>query len=485
MPLEEYKAKRNFRKTPEPAAKAGKHSKQPIFVVQEHHARRLHYDFRLEADGVLKSWAVPKEPTLDPAVKRLAVHVEDHPLTYATFKGRIPEGEYGAGTVKIWDRGTYENLLADKAVPQTMTKGVEAGRLEFVLYGKKLKGRFALIRMHGRGKENWLLIKMNDEFARPGVEGRQAVPPKGAKPQRQLPAKPHAAHGGKPAKIEPFEFSHVDKILYPDDGYTKADVLDFYIRIAPRLLPFLRDRPATLERLPEGIGAEEPHFWQKNTPKYYPKWIPRANLPAEPGETVSYVLINDAETLLYLVNQGALTFHVWFSRMENLDRPDFVLFDLDPGQATFTDVLKIADYLHALLEEEGRVAYLKTSGKTGLHILVPWTEEGGYTESREWGLGLARLVVEALPEIATIERSKTKRGQRVYVDLMQNSRGQTVVPPYVLRPVAGAPVSTPLEWRELSPKLDPRAFNLKTIFRRFAKSKRDPMAGLVDSFATR
>src|SRR6266480_237331 len=134
MALEEYQAKRDFRKTSEPKAESGKTHRQPIFVVQEHHASHLHYDFRLEADGVLKSWAVPKEPSLDPAQKRLAIRVEDHPLAYAQFSGRIPEGQYGAGDVAIWDHGTYENLLADKPVPHTVTEGIDAGRLEFVLH---------------------------------------------------------------------------------------------------------------------------------------------------------------------------------------------------------------------------------------------------------------------------------------------------------------------------------------------------------------
>jgi bifunctional non-homologous end joining protein LigD len=484
MALEEYKAKRNFRETPEPGAKTGKRHKLPIFVVQEHHARQLHYDFRLEADGVLKSWAVPKEPALDPAVKRLAVHVEDHPLSYATFKGRIPEGQYGAGKVDIWDRGTYENLLADKPVPQSVTEGIEAGRLEFYLRGRKLKGRFALVRMHGqsRGKDNWLLIKMKDEFSRPGSDGQASGSKLQTNPKPKS-LKSRTSRHRKSAKKEPFSFSHVDKVLFPADGYTKGDVLDFYHRIAPRLLPFLRDRPATLERLPEGIGESQPHFWQKNTPQYYPKWIPRADLPSESGATVSYALINDVETLLYLVNQGTLTFHVWLSRMVNLDRPDFVLFDLDPGQATFAHVVRIAGYLHALLEEEGRQCFLKTSGKTGLHILVPWNEKGGYTEAREWGLGLARQVLKAMPKIATIERSKVKRGQRVYLDLMQNAKGRHVVPPYVLRPVPAAPVSTPLDWHELTPKLNPSDFKLMTIFRRIARLKHDPIAPLVRRLA--
>ncbi len=168
MPLEEYRAKRDFKKTSEPAgAGKSKAHKLPIFVVQEHHASHLHYDFRLEADGVLKSWAVPKGPSLDPAVKRLAVQVEDHPLGYATFEGTIPKGQYGGGTVKIWDHGAYESLMDEKAAPQTVAEAIEAGRLEFVMHGEKLKGKFALIRMkaRGKGKPQWLLIKMKDEFA--------------------------------------------------------------------------------------------------------------------------------------------------------------------------------------------------------------------------------------------------------------------------------------------------------------------------------
>jgi bifunctional non-homologous end joining protein LigD len=183
LALTEYKRKRDFGRTPEPKAAAGKSHRRPAFVVQEHHASHLHYDFRLEADGVLKSWAIPKQPTLDTSAKRLAVHVEDHPLDYANFSGSIPEGEYGAGTVKIWDKGTYENLLANKPTPKTVAKGIEDGHLEVDLHGRKLKGRFALVRMNGRQKkDNWLLIKMKDQkrdrsLARASEPGPLAAPP--------------------------------------------------------------------------------------------------------------------------------------------------------------------------------------------------------------------------------------------------------------------------------------------------------------------
>ena len=483
MTLEEYQAKRDFRKTSEPPPRPGKPHRQPIFVVQEHHARRLHYDFRLEADGVLKSWAIPKDPSLDPAVKRLAVHVEDHPLAYADFEGTIPEGQYGAGTVKIWDRGTYTNLLANKPKPQTVTEGIDAGRLEIELHGRKLQGRFAFIRMKRRGKDNWLLIKMKDDFARPEANGADhSASKKAAEKKRRSPATTLRAASRITRRKEPAnmpQITHPDKLMYPDIGITKADVADFYRRIAERLLPHLRDRPGTLERLPDGIGGSGPRFWQKNTPAYYPDWIERVELPTEDGKKVHYVLVNNIETLLYLVNQGTLTFHVWFSRVESLDRPDFVLFDLDPSQASFADVVAVAKRLHTILSDEGVEAFVKTSGKTGLHVLVAWEREGGYDKARGWALDVAKRVVEALPEKATVERSKAKRGRRVYVDVMQNARGRHAVPPYVLRAVPQATVSTPLEWRELTEKLDPADFNIKTIFRRLARQKRDLFAPLA------
>jgi bifunctional non-homologous end joining protein LigD len=228
-----------------------------------------------------------------------------------------------------------------------------------------------------------------------------------------------------------------------------------------------------------GTNGRAPHFWQKNTPASYPDWVPRVELPSEQGETVRYALVNDRATLLYLVNQGTLTFHLWFSRLQDLDRPDFVLFDLDPGQASFANAVTVTRQLHAILTEEGDQAYLKTSGKTGLHVLVPWTRAGGYDEARAWAQGVAGRVVQALPAQATTERSKGKRGRRVYVDVMQNVKGRRAVPPYVLRAVPGASVSTPLRWSELTDELDPPRFNLKTIFRRLARQKRDPMAAFI------
>jgi bifunctional non-homologous end joining protein LigD len=476
MPLEDYKAKRDFTKTREPSGTEGKKHEQPIFVVQEHHASIHHFDFRLEADGVLKSWSVPKGPSLDPAVKRLAVEVEDHPVGYATFEGTIPEGQYGGGTVAIWDHGTYESLMEDRPEPRTAAEAIEGGRLEFVMHGEKLKGKFALIRMkpRGKGKPQWLLMKSKDEFAEEGTEAEETKPE--AKPKPRARAAQPEPSTDTPDKVE---LTHPDRVMYPDAGLTKKDVFTYYQKIAGHLLPFLKDRPVTLERLPDGLGGSA-HFWQKDTPASYPGWIPRIELETEQGKAVHYALVNDEATLLYLVNQGTLTFHVWASRVADLDRPDFVLFDLDPGKAPFADVVSVAVAIKALLDELGVESYVKTSGKTGLHVLTPWTREGGFDEARAWALELAERVAQSMPEKATVEIRKAKRGDRVYLDVLQNARGHHAVPPYVLRAVPGATISTPLDWKEVTAKLDPGSFSAKKLLARLRKT--DPFAELVEGF---
>jgi bifunctional non-homologous end joining protein LigD len=472
--LDEYRAKRDFEKTPEPGPRPGRPHKEPIFVVQEHHASHLHYDFRLEAYGVLKSCAVPKGPSLDPTEKRLAVQVEDHPIEYASFEGDIPEGQYGAGHVIIWDHGTYEPLADD------VSGAIEAGRLEFVLRGERLKGRFALIRMkaRGRGKPQWLLIKAKDEFARAGSTAEAPAQPTPKAKATPAPKRRKASSSSDRGVT----LTHADRVMFPEVGLTKGDVFAYYRKVADRLLPFLKDRPVTLERLPDGLsGPDAPHFWQKNTPASYPDWIPRIELPSERGKPVHYALVNDEPTLLYLVNQGTMTFHVWSSRVANLDRPDFVLFDLDPGGAAFADVVAVARAVRSTLEEEGREAFVKTSGKSGLHVLVPWAGAGGFDEARAWALEVAKRVA-ALPDRATVEIRKAKRGGRVYIDVLQNARGHHAVPPYVLRAVPAATVSTPLDWKEVKPRLDPSAFTIAAMKRRLAR-RTDPMEGLVQSFS--
>ena len=232
------------------------------------------------------------------------------------------------------------------------------------------------------------------------------------------------------AKSKPNEtrvkFTHVDRVMFPDKGYTKGDVLTYYAKVAPKLLPHLRDRPITIQRLPEGLsGPKAPNFWQKNTPDYYPDWIPRVNLPTERGEPVNYALVNDLDTLLYLVNQGTLTFHVWFSRVKTLDRPDFVLFDLDPSEATFREAIIVAKHLKEVFDKLQVPSFAKTSGKSGLHVLTPWKQKGGYDEARAWAMQIAQRVVADLPEIATLDRSKGARKGRLYLDVIAHALSES------------------------------------------------------------
>jgi bifunctional non-homologous end joining protein LigD len=268
--------------------------------------------------------------------------------------------------------------------------------------------------------------------------------------------------------------------MFPAAGFTKGDLLAYYDSVSELLVLHLRDRPVTLERMPEGVAdAKAPHFWQKNSPDFYPDWIPRAPLKNEAGKTVNYALVNDRRTLLYLVNQGTITFHPFFSRVGNLEHPDFVLFDVDPHQSTFANAIATAKRLRDVLKEDKIEGLLKTSGKSGLHVLTNWTSKGGFAEARAWAAGIAKRVIERIPKIATTERHINKRGLRVYLDVEQNALGKHVVPPYVVRPTPTATVSMPIQWTELTARLDPKKFNIQTAMKRL-KGKDDPMRALVE-----
>lgn len=443
--LNRYREMRNFNKTSEPAGAERKtrpraKTKKPLFVIQKHHATRLHWDFRLESEGVLKSWAVTKEPSLDPSVKRLAVEVEDHPLEYAAFEGHIPKGQYGGGDVEIWDKGTFEG-------PENFADAYKGGKIHFKLRGRRLKGDFTLVRMalHAVGsKPQWLLIKTKEKKE----EAEQ--------PKRVV-------------------FTSEDKIMFPKKGITKGQIIEYYRAISPYLLPYLKDRPVTLERVPEGLlERDSPRFWQKNTPTYYPDWIMRAELISETGKPIRYALVNDLDTLLYLVNQGALTFHIWASTVHHLERPDFVLFDLDPGDAPFSHVVSLAKELHDLLDQHEVPSYLKTSGRSGLHILTPWTHPGSHDDARNWAMEIGVELEKRCGDIATLERAKHKREGKIYVDIMQNAKGHHFVPPYVLRAVPEATISMPLYWEELNTRLDPSRFDINFILKNISHIKSDP-----------
>lgn len=809
MPLDRYRAKRSAERTPEPF---GGEARPRAFCVQKHAARRLHWDFRLEHEGVLLSWAVPKGPSLDPSEKRLAVHVEDHPVDYADFEGTIPKGNYGAGAVIVWDKGRYVPLL-------DTSEGMGKGKLLFELFGFKLRGVWTLVRTKGSPKE-WLLIKHVDAFADPsarplpqesvltgrtveqveqgtspaaevvgelaragrpstgiGVEGvapmlaeardqpfsrpgwlfelkydgfrllaardgggarlryrrghdatatfpeiaralaalpvgdvildgeivvlddqqrpdfqrlqkrvqlrrrvdieraavelpatlfvfdllaleghdlrertlrerkdwlRRILPPAGplryvdhvedkgealfdeirrmglegmvgkradsryragrssewqkvridrsgdfvivgfTKPEGSrsgfgalhlaVRAEPGFVYAGRvgtgltdreihdlrerldalrrrtapcagapagathvwvepslacevrykewtdegmlrqpsflrlredkspdeclrtgerdeptatapqPDPAEPertVTLTNVKKVFWPGEGYTKGDLIEYYRTVAPWLLPYLRDRPVVLTRYPDGIAGKS--FFQKDAPGFVPGWLRTERMWSEhAARELDAFVCDDVESLVYLANMASIPLHVWSSRVGSLELPDWSILDLDPKGAPFLHVVKLARAIRALCDEIGLPSYPKTSGQEGMHVLIPLSRQCTHEQSRQLAELLARVLVSAHPDIATIERAVSARKGRVYVDFLQNGHGRTIVSPLSVRPQPGAPVSTPLRWPEVGPRLDPSAFTIRTVTARLARAKADPMRAVLD-----
>ena len=757
--LAEYKKKRDPKKTPEPFG-GKKRGKAPIFVVQRHDARRLHYDFRLERNGALASWAVPKGVPLEPGQQHLAVHVEDHPLEYATFEGEIPKGQYGAGSVEIWDNGTYE-LLEEK----------KDGGLTVRLHGKRLEGTYALVpaKLSGDPK-NWLILRKKDDSApaprkprkyaamsatlsdkvprggdwlyeikwdgyrivatvaggepelrtrrdqdytkrfenvarelvkalktpdcvvdgevcaldedgrpsfsamqqrKPGTPivyyvfdvleiegepvielpleerrkrleklldkrnrvvkfsesfddgdallaaaekqklegimakrlGSRYVPGRRSRewlkikghgrqefviagytrgqgrragtlgslvlatyqggdlvyvgnvgtgfndreidrllkklnplerdtpPFRELPKMPRIrkgdvtwaepklvaevefvewTHDGRlraPAykglredkdatevrREEPMptevrkgkrilKFSNLDKPFWPEEGITKGDLISYYQRVAPALVPHLKDRPFTMKRYPDGWQGK--FFFQKDAPKGTPDWLPTESIVVTTRGTprqrrrIDAPLVNDELALLWMVNMGCIDLNTWYSRIDKPERPDWVLFDLDPSpDVGFAETIEVALLVKQALDALELESCVKTSGSEGIHILVPIARRHTYADTREFSAIIGNALARTHRGLVTTEWSKAKR-RGVLIDSNQNGEGKTIASVYSVRPKAGAPVSTPLRWNEVKEGLDPAAFTMEAVLDR-VKKHGDLFAGVL------
>ena len=674
MSLKEYRRKRKFEKTPEPRGRESRGKGALRFAVQKHAASRTHYDFRIELDGVLKSWAVPKGPSLSPHEPRLAVRVEDHPIDYGSFEGVIPKGNYGAGTVMLWDFGTYiERSSSGRAESEkALRQGLANGHITIVLQGKKLHGEFAVVKIKKKGAEEnlWLLIKKQDEAAsrdnitredRSAATGRtmeaiaaQAVakgevwlpgkgraskksmteakpkPLKAAAPRRKTTtptreAMPHRIRSMEPvttptapsgsgwlfekqegglraiAEIErgqaklysrallPFEkkfpdivralrslthqavldgevviagkshrylisdvlfldgvdlrgfslierkkrleglrlqpplkivpsaerlgkvapsetivakraesryhsgltrdwlrfrvgtskapsvpsvdrppLTHLTKVFWAEEGYTKGDLLRYYESIAETILPYLIDRPQSLHRQPG--GARDEGFFHKDMTSFLPRRIETERVVSgSSGRTINYVLCQDLWSLLYLVNLGCIELNPWLSRRQHLERPDFVVINLDPDGNPFDEVVEVAREVHSVLKLVGAESFCKTSGATGLHVCVPTGARFSYDETRVFAERVCRVVHQKFPAITSVERNPARRRGRIYLDFLQNRRGQTLAAPYCVRPRPGATVSAPLKWTEVRAGLNPAAFTIQTMAKRLSK----------------
>jgi len=273
-------------------------------------------------------------------------------------------------------------------------------------------------------------------------------------------------------------FSHLDKIFWPNEGYTKGDVIEYYRKIAPVILPYLKDRPESLNRHPDGIAGES--FYQKNVGREsLPAFIKTCTLEAKTTDkSVRYLVCDNEETLLWLANFGCIEINPWASRIRSLKRPDFLTIDLDPHGRSFDDVVTVALTLHRVLNSLKVKNLVKTSGKTGMHVMVPLAAKYDYEEVREFCRLLLANVEREIPDLVTTEQRLAKRGGKIYLDMARNGEGQTVAAPYCLRPYPRATVSAPLEWQEVRTGLRPSQFTLKTIFPRL-KKKGDLMKGLL------
>lgn len=260
--------------------------------------------------------------------------------------------------------------------------------------------------------------------------------------------------------------TNLEKLLWPKEAITKYDLIDYYLSIAEFILPFLKDRPQNLHRHPNGIN--QPGFYQKNTPDHVPEWIETVDLHAESvDKDISYLLCQNEETLLYLANLACIELNPWNSRVGSLDRPDYIVIDLDPSEKnTFSEVVEVALAFKDLLDELKIKGYCKTSGASGLHIYIPMGAKYTYEEARNFCKLLCMIVQESLPDLTTMERRIKDRNGKLYLDYLQNREGQTLAAPYCVRPKPGATVSTPLLWEELNAPLDKEAFSIFTMKKR-------------------
>jgi bifunctional non-homologous end joining protein LigD len=288
--------------------------------------------------------------------------------------------------------------------------------------------------------------------------------------KRELPQKIKGVKGSpvpesSRQKAGKIQFTHLDKVFFPKAGISKGQLIDYYGQIGGRMLPYLKDRPHSLLRQPNGIGGEA--FFQKDIGRTVPKWLKTAEIYSESNQkNINYLVCNSVDALLYMAQLGCIEINPWNSRVKRLEKPDWLVLDLDPEDISFEEVIKVAIVVHQLCEELNIPSYPKTSGKTGIHIYIPLAAKYDYEQTKQFAQLLATLVHQRIPETTSLERSPKNRQMKIYIDFLQNREGQTLAAPYSVRPTEVASVSTPLHWAEVKKGLKPSEFTIKNIFKR-------------------
>jgi bifunctional non-homologous end joining protein LigD len=561
--LETYRQKRTLDHTLEPTG--GKaDSEKLIFVVQKHDASHLHYDFRLEMRGVLKSWAVPKGPSMNPNDHRLAMAVEDHPYDYKDFEGIIPEGQYGGGTVLVWDNGTYEpaeKIEGKKAQEHWLLSHYYKNNLRIILHGQKLKGEFNMKKIAERGETSWLLSKTKDghelqkditkkdrsvisghtlleialdnrskvwqssgvthldkpdgderdieqtpeapeELDTGAGSGTESKPPKKhqtvgdlfpkSKNKRstrgKLPANSNwnkifeekiKSEGAIDVEGQTLQLSNIEKKLW--NTANKASVISYYNNVAVYILPYLKDRPLSL--LIKNRSALAPGFYIKDMEGFEPDFLDihsakrKHRIKGKP-DVIDYAVCNNLPALLWLVNLGCIDLNPFNSKTSSILEPDFIAIDLDPSDEDFKKAVKTAMAAKGYFDAHKLKTFVKTSGKTGIHIFIP-CRGVTYTESRKLAEYICYEIHKLVPAFTTLEISVDRRGNKLFIDFSQNDEADTLACAYSVRPWKQPAVSTPLDWDELTETLKPTAFTIETIPVRLLE-KGDLWADLMD-----
>lgn len=267
--------------------------------------------------------------------------------------------------------------------------------------------------------------------------------------------------------------SHADRLMFPDAGLTKLDLARHYAAVAEAMVPHTRDRPLALQSFPDGVAGAG--YFVKNAPRHFPDWIRTVAVPKREGGTIHHVVAGDAATLVFLAGQNVITPHIWTSRGDRLERPDRLIFDLDPSTQRFAEVRATARALGDLLRDLGLAPFAMTTGSRGLHVVAPLRRSEDYDAVRPFARAVAAALVEQDPGTLTVEHRRDRRGERIFVDVNRTAYGQHAVAPYGVRARPNAPVATPLHWDELDdPRLDPQGWTVTTIGDRLANDGGDP-----------